>query len=283
MAPQCSDILLKCYWRSELIDCDKILKVKNTQLGPCCTFNYLQNEDTLTVKQPEYINITGPDMGLIVVVNGSSDDYFYPIFNHCGFNVSSFIFYIQEDVQFNIYFKVQIFNPYEIPDESSGGVSNRIVNLGTETFVSVTGTPIVAVPAVRLYDITQRECLFHDEFSEIFDGFYEQSDCFIRCRMRSIHALCGCIPFYMPVELLHKRDSSFIVTCNLQHIECLHKYSVKWSTVMTKMEDIEGLEKDREESLFCPICLPSCTYHNYHVSVSELPLVRSLRRTAGLT
>lgn len=31
--------------------------------------------------------VTGPDMGLILLVNGSSDDYFYSIFNSIGFNV----------------------------------------------------------------------------------------------------------------------------------------------------------------------------------------------------
>lgn len=63
------------------------MKVKNTQYGPCCTFNYVHGE---TGKTPEIIDITGPDMGLIVVVNGSSDDYFYPLFSHIGFNVSLF-------------------------------------------------------------------------------------------------------------------------------------------------------------------------------------------------
>lgn len=34
-----------------------------------------------------YSDVTGPDMGLILLVNGSSDDYFYSIFNSIGFNV----------------------------------------------------------------------------------------------------------------------------------------------------------------------------------------------------
>lgn len=148
----------------------------------------------------------------------------------------------------------------------------------------VNGRPIIAVPDVSRYDISKRECLFSYEFSDIFGGSYEQSDCFIRCRMRSIYALCGCIPFYMPLDLFQsKDDNKSIVSCNLQHIECLNKYFVKWATVMTKLEDIEGLEKDREESLYCPNCLPSCTYFDFQVSVSELPLVRSLRKSAGLT
>lgn len=40
---------------------------------------------------PYYPTVTGPDMGLILVVNNTSDDYFYNIFNSIGFSVSFLI------------------------------------------------------------------------------------------------------------------------------------------------------------------------------------------------
>lgn len=43
---------------------------------------------SLSRNTPYYSDVTGPDMGLILVVNSSKEDYFYNIFNTIGFNVS---------------------------------------------------------------------------------------------------------------------------------------------------------------------------------------------------
>jgi hypothetical protein len=40
--------------------------------------------------RPYYSDVTGPDMGLIIVLNNSADDYFYNIVNSIGSSVSGF-------------------------------------------------------------------------------------------------------------------------------------------------------------------------------------------------
>lgn len=209
-----------------------------------------------------YTDITGPDMGLILVLNGSSDDYFYPLVNSYGFNV-------------------QIFDPYEIPDTAAGGVVEKSVNLGMETFLRVNGVTIRTEEEVRRYAVENRECLFRDEMYNNFHGRYERGNCVINCRIKSILALCGCVPFFMPN--LDQIGGPSVVTCNLQHLACLNKYKIKWYTLVTRIQKIEGLEKEMEESLYCPDCLPSCSNVQYLVTQSELPLVVSKRGGFGIT
>lgn len=41
---------------------------------------------------------------------------------------------------------------------------------------------------------------------------------------------------------------------------------------MTERNLIEGLEREIEEALYCPQCLPSCNDIQYRVSMSSLPI-----------
>lgn len=43
----------------------------------------------------------------------------------------------------------------------------------------------------------------------------------------------------------------------------------------TKLNLKAGLEKDMEESLYCPECLPACSTSRYSVKTSSLPLIYS--------
>ena len=52
---------------------------------------------------------------------------------------------------------------------------------------------------------------------------------------------------------------------------------------MSEIIEIEGLEREREESLICSECFPSCSDSKYKVMTSRLPLVPSLRRGFGIT
>lgn len=151
----------------------------------------------------------GFDMGLILLVKGFSNDYFYSIFNSIGFTVS-------------------ILNPYEFADGPSGGLIERLITLGTETFIRVDPTVVRTEPDARRYSKETRECVFQDEMKGKLFGPYERSNCVINCRMKSMIALCGCVPFYLP-ELSRLSSTSYI-TCNLQHIPCLNKYKGRLDT-----------------------------------------------------
>lgn len=54
--------------------------------------------------------------------------------------------------------------------------------------------------------------------------------------------------------------------------------SVKWLNVITKRDkqDVEGLEREIEDALFCPECLPSCVDTQYQMTLVTLPMDRYL-------
>lgn len=59
---------------------------------------------------------TGATYGLVVVVNTSTADYYYPIKNSIGFSIS-------------------IHSPSEFPDETSGPLQRVVLNSRTEAYV----------------------------------------------------------------------------------------------------------------------------------------------------
>lgn len=165
--------------------------------------------------------------------------------------------------------------------------------------------------------INQRGCLFRNELLK-YGGSYGRSQCVAACRIRSMLALCKCVPFFMVTTGTVASDRS-ITICNLQHVACLNKYkskyeqfsrkatsgstmrrkcwatykshrhflfcvfSAKWSTVITDYVQIPAVEKEMEESLYCPDCLPSCSDIKYQLSASEMPLPESTRTEYRLT
>ncbi|XP_058812510.1 sodium channel protein Nach [Topomyia yanbarensis] len=265
LSPRCEQMLLRCFWKSIELPCmtkNEMIEVRRTQYGFCCTFNFIGHNEDNEIHPPSYfLDVTGPEMGLVLLLNGSSNDYFHNLFNNIGF-------------------KLQIFNPSEIPDITTGGVSEQFLHLGTETFVRVDATTIESEIDVRRYSRKTRQCVFRNELLR-YGGRYGRSNCVAACRIRSVVALCECVPFYMPIS--GSASDRSVTICNLQHIVCLNKYKIKWSTVITEITPIPGLEKEMEESLYCPECLPSCSDSKYQISATELPLIRTRRKGFSVT
>uniref|UniRef100_A0A182TU52 Pickpocket n=1 Tax=Anopheles melas TaxID=34690 RepID=A0A182TU52_9DIPT len=136
LSPRCEDMLLRCFWKSIELPCmlrNDMIEVRRTQYGFCCTFNFIGHTEDNEIHPPSYfLDVTGPEMGLVLLLNGSSNDYFYNLFNNIGFNL-------------------QIFNPYEVPDSTAGGVNEQFVHLGTETFIRVDAITINSEPDVLRY------------------------------------------------------------------------------------------------------------------------------------
>lgn len=172
---------------------------------------------------PYYSEVTGPDMGLILVVNNSRDDYFYNIFNTMGFSVSlcklrfSLLTFIIHSLQ------IQIHNFNEFPDPSSGSSIQRFIDPGREVFIRVDGDSISSEREILGYDAEKRQCLFPDE-NPLYNGKYTRSECILNCKIRSIKALCDCVPFQYPPA---KPKSDPPKVCSLQHVSCLKNYKSK--------------------------------------------------------
>lgn len=64
--------------------------------------------------------------------------------------------------------------------------------------------------------------MFENEGTTAFDSsHYSFSDCLAECKMKSILAICDCIPFFMPVLRSYKFSRQI---CTLNDITCLNKY-----------------------------------------------------------
>ena len=172
--------------------------------------------------RPYYSDVTGPDMGLILVINNTSDDYFYNILNTKGFTVR-FKSSPTQISQQNFNFQIQVHNSYEFPDPSSGSAIERLVGPGEEIFVRVDATSMTSERDIANYRAERRQCLFPDE-NPSYNKKYTRSECILNCRIRSVKALCDCVPFQLPPPNV-KSDPPKI--CTLQHVPCLNKYRSK--------------------------------------------------------
>lgn len=148
----------------------------------------------------------GPDKGLVVLLNTSTVDYYYSTKNSDGFTIS-------------------INSPSEFPDESSGNFNRYILKNRTEAYVKLDVIALRANAAVESCSVKQRGCLFRHERLVEFGGQYSFNDCLLKCKIRSLITLCGCIPFNLPVNFPDfSKEMRTFLRCNLAHVKCLNRY-----------------------------------------------------------
>lgn len=224
LAPKCEDFMLKCQWLGEDRECKSLFTLEATSDGFCCTFNY----ERFKYKQyvPLYVpllcikstglnflsstqstllktNLTGASKGLIVLLNGTTSDYFYSNRNTLGF-------------------AVQLFSPGNFPDGTTGNLREYILNPGREVYLKLLVTTEKSMNTIRPYGINQRKCLFKDEKSQEYGDHYSYPECLTKCKLRSIYALCNCIPFYAPSDFKISDDNR--MHCTLADVKCLERY-----------------------------------------------------------
>lgn len=198
--------------------------------------------------------VTGPEMSLIVLLNTSTDDYYFNLFNGPGF-------------------RILIFDENEFPDSNSGGVIEEMARPGRETFLRVDPVTVEASTNIMTYSVETRGCYYPTEWRNRYGGDYKRTTCILNCRIRSLIALCQCVPFYYYLNTYLPNQSQMPSVCTLQHVACLEKYRIKIQMVVTKIEPIIGLEREMEEALYCPECHPSCSRISYSVQSTSLPLI----------
>jgi acid-sensing ion channel, other len=193
----------------------------------------------------------GPDMGLTILVNLSSDDYFYPLKNFLGATAL-------------------IFDPQEFADSGTGGVREVPIEPYQEVRITLNINTKIAVDEVQRYSIEKRGCMFPNDLPEEYNGEYVYGDCMVKCKLKSVIALCKCKPFNMPNDF-----SDILVNeypyCSLADIPCINKYRIKWLTYRPR-EKIVGLEREIEDSLNCQQCYPLCSSSSYVVDSTSTQL-----------
>ncbi|XP_073817261.1 pickpocket 22 [Musca autumnalis] len=254
LTPKCEDFILACMLGTKRVNCfeEKTFQTHLTMYGPCCVFN----SNNSYKKRSYRTRFVGSGMGLIVVLNTSHGDDMASLLNMDGY-------------------AVLIHSPNRFPEISSGSSLEVFPNINEETFIALKARVLDSSDQLRSFAATHRKCYFDDEVPyshTLMNNKYSMQNCITRCRVRSIIALCNCIPFYTPLTFAD--ESNAIPFCTLGNIECLQQYKFKWRNVLTEHIEIAGLEREKEEALICPQCLQSCEDVHYVISMMSLPADR---------
>lgn len=222
LAPKCNDMILKCKWGGMEVPCQKFFRTQLSNEGFCCTFNYVRvNDEKDKVEEARIAAGIGPDMGITVLMNLSLVDYFYPLKNFGGATAL-------------------IFDPFEFPDSSSGSVREVPLEKFLETRITLSCKTKRAVEEVQRYSIDKRGCLFPTDMMSEYNGNYNYGDCLLKCKLKSIMALCKCVPFNLPINFPNLDDAKSLPYCNLANLQCMNKYEVKWGTIKPR-EFVKGM------------------------------------------
>ncbi|ALC47831.1 CG31105 [Drosophila busckii] len=255
LTPSCENFILKCSLASAEISCFSEDAFQNslTKYGPCCTFN-TKNK----LKKRSFKNrLANSELGLSVIINASDADNFAPVLNTNGYIV-------------------MVHDADNYATVSSSGALEMFPGHKEESFLKINARVIDTDPSLHSFSPERRGCYFQGEFEMPKNAradthaAYSFPNCITRCRIRSVIALCNCLPFQYPMELVESFDG--VVFCTTSHVSCLRQYQFKWSNVLTQRIRLVGMEREAEEALFCPTCMPACYDIQYKVSLSALPI-----------
>ncbi|XP_065363563.1 pickpocket protein 11 [Calliphora vicina] len=240
LAPKCEDLIVKCFWAGEVIDCQEQFQLMSFVDGNCCVFNYQYKNHPDSLYYP---NSIGAEMGLTVLLNSTTSDYFYAEESTIGFNV-------------------KLFGSQRIPDISMGEMEEFHVCPGEDVDVKLSLVSQSTVKDARVHSVLKRGCYFPYEHKE---AAFDKSECLLKCKIRSIESLCNCIPFYASnSDIESKKVDEIREQCTLANSECLERYRVTWQTYYPVNADINShLKEMLADSLTCPDCLPLCNYNRY--------------------
>lgn len=270
----CEKMLLYCTFGSKKENCTHIFNTILTDDGLCCTFNAVDDQfmykantptDDLSLEditgyypvdwtpENEYGNTDmntkffpriakgiGSRMGLTVLLNTSSAEYFCTSTKSYGF-------------------KVMIHSPVEKPKVGNFGL---LVTKQRETRISIKPSIQSASPKIKTIPIGKRHCLFSDEGNLTYYRTYSRKNCELECEAKYIKEICGCILYYLPKidpntticspakskctqDVQRKMESADEnITCENCAPAC---YELSYDTVITSTELVNGNFTTRED------------------------------------
>ncbi|XP_076635475.1 pickpocket protein 28-like [Colletes latitarsis] len=249
LTPDCSAMLVLCYFLNEKQNCSDIFTVSQTETGFCCTFNYIperyDSREATRSFSPRRVERVGKTNGLTLMLDPLMDDYFYPIISTVGW-------------------KVMIFDPYDYPDTSTGGVVELLLSPLNDKYVELDALGLHSSENIRSYPIEKRGCYFANERPSI-SAIYTASDCIVACKIDDIWKSCKCRPFFYnprPTE----RYAEIFTMFNMQEYELpnILNYYVLFLISDKRLSIVPYPEKtldslvNNNQTLYCENCYPSC-------------------------
>ncbi|XP_046802993.1 pickpocket protein 28 [Lucilia cuprina] len=206
----CSDMIIYCKYGPNEETCTDLFREILLDEGICCVFNQLHpfyllyrnfSEDNLLMPAvdnhfnaidwtpekgypkerpshyyPRVSGGTGTRMGLTVILNVSSEEYYCSKSKCVGF-------------------KILVHNPAEQPKISNYGF---LMTTGREARIPIEPVYQDAVSSIRSIRTSVRRCLFSDEGDLEYFQTYSRKNCELECEARILMQKCSCVLYYLP-------------------------------------------------------------------------------------
>lgn len=264
----CDKMLLYCSFGSKRENCTNIFNTVLTDDGLCCTFNAVDDKFKYITPPTDELKLNTPDMEGFTPVDWTPEDQygdtnmssnFYPriakgIGSRMGLsvllNTSSREYFCTSTRSYG--FKVMIHNPVEQPKIGNFGL---LVTKQRETRISIKPSIQGASPKIKSMGIDKRHCLFSDEGNLTFYRTYSRKNCELECEAKYIKEYCNCILYYLPKvdpnsticgpkdnkctrEVQRKMESADKnISCEICAPAC---YELGYDTVITSTQLVKG-------------------------------------------
>lgn len=138
---------------------------------------------------------TGESLGLSIVLNVQSEEYYCSSSNSIGFKIAQH-------------------SPNEAPNVRETGL---LLAAGFETKIRISPEKTMTEQHLRSIDKRYRHCLFHNEGDLLFFSHYTQRNCELECVAQMMMKHCGCLSFYMPKVYFNA------TTCSINDVTCVER------------------------------------------------------------
>ncbi|ODM96336.1 Pickpocket protein 28 [Orchesella cincta] len=264
---QCSEMLLKCMWNDEVVNCNELFKPIETDFGECCVFNMVpptllyrhlndSRDDQKEIEEwsewkaeesgflvqgsdsekpmrtfPRRQIKAGKTYGLSILLNPDLGEYFCTSSDSVGFRLAPHL-------------------PIDVPHVMDLGIA---IKPNTEVFLGIKPEITLADPDIKDFKLEKRNCYFQGEKELAYYKYYTVSNCIEECIANITYSNCGCVRYNMPRD--DTRD-----LCGPGKFEC-----------------VEGAKKTALQAgakSVCNYCLPPCTELEYFSEVSYTNIPR---------
>ncbi|XP_037931932.1 pickpocket protein 28-like [Teleopsis dalmanni] len=204
----CNYMLIACRYAAADVNCNDLFHPVVTDEGLCCVFNMvhpsfryntLSHLDMNVTNNDGYVPVdwnaeygypaklpsrfyprpiagTGESLGLSLILDAESENYYCSSSNSIGF-------------------KILMHNPSESPNMREIGL---LLGPGRETKVRLRAERTESMHTLRTMAMKSRQCSFANEVKLIVFSHYSQRNCEIECTSRIMYKHCGCISHFMP-------------------------------------------------------------------------------------
>ncbi|PNF23366.1 hypothetical protein B7P43_G13171, partial [Cryptotermes secundus] len=196
--PTCSELMDRCFWMGNEVNCCEIFNLQRTEAGFCYSFNSLTSEKTWNCEgtdeffrpsktykesnesskcEPRHNIASGTTTGLEVFLKPSKPEDS-----------------LQDGQRDKAGTRVYVHLPVQLPEAGTGVLmpEEQAKVFSVEVTPSVTESSL----NVRALSVSERQCLFPDERRLSVFNTYTEKNCLLECRLSNIARFCGCLPYF---------------------------------------------------------------------------------------